>query len=327
MLRRIKRFLGLSTRAYFPNNEVAPTADGSILSRKSTKSTKSERKQAKKDRKKSPLADTSAPAIFHVPTPPTEIVIGGEDTIGCSESETDRQTVITDSLPYRDPSDKVYLESPPNIAVPGAPESSSSTRSIVGSDSIKSRMNSVIIDAGSTVTLPNVGSIAESVYSVDFSQDTDSQNSQLLCDSKSRELPVDCDIPNDKPPMEVSPIPSHDSTTSSIYMKLPKESIPEDPVELGVKPKEHTALKRFNDELDGLLKKSAPPFQVSTARLPPMLKELPPPATDDSMLSGTDEFDDSKNNSVNNSVARILNETHESMMRSPENKHLRSCGY
>ena len=36
---------------------------------------------------------------------PTEIVIGGEDTIGCSESGTDRQTVITDSLPYRDPSD------------------------------------------------------------------------------------------------------------------------------------------------------------------------------------------------------------------------------
>ncbi|CAL2027276.1 unnamed protein product [Caenorhabditis brenneri] len=266
------------------------------------------RKQAKKDKKKSPLADTSAPAIFH-------------------ESETDRQTVITDSLPYRDPSDKVYLESPPNIAVPGAPESSSSTRSIVGSDSIKSRMNSVIIDAGSTATLPNVGSIAESVYSVDFSQDTDSQNSQLLCDSKCRELPVDCDIPNDKPPMEVSPIQSLYSTTSFIYMKLPKESIPDDPVELGVKPEEHTALKRFNDELDGLLKKSAPPFQVSTARLPPMLKELPPPATDDSMLSGTDEFDDSKNNSMNNSVARILNETHEPMMRSPENKHLRSCGF
>ncbi|CAR99776.1 Protein CBG25382 [Caenorhabditis briggsae] len=59
-----------------------------------------------KYKNKSPLAaDISAPAIYHVATPPTEIVVGGEDTLPCSESQSDRQTVITDSLPYREPSD------------------------------------------------------------------------------------------------------------------------------------------------------------------------------------------------------------------------------
>uniref|UniRef100_A0A1I7UG30 Ovule protein n=1 Tax=Caenorhabditis tropicalis TaxID=1561998 RepID=A0A1I7UG30_9PELO len=310
MLRRIKRFFGLSAHSYFPNNEVAPTPDGSILSTMSRKSTKSERKAAKKDKKKkSPLADTSAPAIFHVATKPSDIVIGGEDTVPCSESETDRQTVITDSLPYRDPSDKVYLDF---NAVPMGQEGGSSTQSIVGSDSIKSRLESIATDgASSAVTLPNVESRTESVYSGDFSQDTDSQNSQM-CDSKSRELPVDCDILNDKPMMTISPIPSRVSTTSSVYMGLPKMENHEALYESLEKSEDISAMKKFNDELD-----------VSTARLPPMLKELPPRGQDDSMLSGNDEFSDSKNNSV----ARILNESHEAMMRSPENKHLRSCGY
>ncbi|UMM14094.1 hypothetical protein L5515_002051 [Caenorhabditis briggsae] len=315
MLRRIKRFLGLTSHSYFPNNEVAPTADGSMISTASRKSTKSERKAAKKDKKKSPLAaDISAPAIYHVPTPPTEIVVGGEDTLPCSESQSDRQTVITDSLPYREPSDKVFMETPPIIV-----ESSSSTRSLVGSDSIKERLESVTLD-GELATLTQGESPSDSVYSADFSQDTDSQKT---CDNKSRELPVDCDVPDDKPLMAVSPQLSRISTTSSVYIGLPKMQIQEDHEELMEKNEDITAMKKFNDELDGLLKKSSPPFQVSTARLPPMLKELPPPANDESMISGHEEFNDSKNNSV----ARILNESHEAMMRSPENKHLRSCGY
>ncbi|KAF1770120.1 hypothetical protein GCK72_001938 [Caenorhabditis remanei] len=295
-------------------------ADGSMISTASRKSTKSEKKAAKKEKKKSPLAaDISAPAIYHVPTPPAEIVTGCKETIACSESETDRQTVITDSLPYRDPSDKVCMESPPNIILPGAQESSSSTRSLIGSDSMKSRMESMILDGESPDMLPNVESLAESVYSYDFSQETESQKT---CDTKSRELPVDCDIPNDKPPMEVSPQLSRISTTSSVYIGLQKIDASESQEELLEKSEDVTAMKKFNAELDGLLKKSSPPFQVSTARLPPMLKELPPPANDDSMLSGNEEFNDSKNNSV----TRILNESHEALMRSPEN-HLRSCGY
>lgn len=58
-------FNNFQTHAYFPNNEVAPTADGSLISTMSRKSTKSERKAAKKEKKRSQLADTSAPAIFH----------------------------------------------------------------------------------------------------------------------------------------------------------------------------------------------------------------------------------------------------------------------
>lgn len=310
MLRRIKRFLGLTSHSYFPNDEVAP-ADGSMMSTASRKSTKSEKKAAKKEKKKSPL--TATPTVYHVPTPPAEIVTGGEDTLACSESQSDRQTIITDSLPYREPSDKVFLEPLP----PAAPESSSSTRSLIGSESIKERMESVTLE--DLATLPKVGSPTESIYSADFSQDTDSQKT---CDNKSRELPVDCDMPDEKPMMAVSPQLSRISASSSVYMASEKIQMIQQEVMMVVEKKEDvTAMKKFNDELDGILKASSPPFQISTARLPPMLKELPPPPTDDSMIS--EEFNDSKNNSV----ARILNESHEAMMRSPENKHLRSCGY
>ncbi|CCD62458.1 uncharacterized protein CELE_C01G8.1 [Caenorhabditis elegans] len=315
MLRRIKRFLGLSTHAYFPNNEVAPTADGSLISTMSRKSTKSERKAAKKEKKRSQLADTSAPAIFHVPTAPADIVTEGEGSTVGQGSEIDRRTVITDSLPYREPSDKVYMGSPPST-VPQAPESSSSTRSLVGSDSIKSRLESMTIDGTSSV-LQHVDSLTNSVYSAEFCQEVDSQNT---CDAKSRELPVDCDIPTATEPLPISTKSNPVSNSSLTYMADVKLILPDKRDE---KSEEVAGMKQLNAELDGLLKTSAPPFQVSTARLPPMLRELPPPANDESMLSGNDEFDDSKNNSV----ARYLNESHEVMMRSPENKHLRSCGY
>ncbi|CAI2351633.1 unnamed protein product [Caenorhabditis sp. 36 PRJEB53466] len=319
MLRRIKRFLGFSSRGtYFPNNEVSP-ADGSLISNASRKSTKSEKK-AKKDKKKSPLVEDhnqSAPAFFHISSPPAEIVIGGEESVACSAS--DRQTVITDSLPYRDPSDKVFLDSQP---VQGPP-SSSSTRSLAGSSSMKSRMELLTADGANAIT--RAGSSVESVYSTDYTQETDSQKTS---DAKSRELPVDCEMPDGKtndPPLTASPSPSSASEISSMCVNLPTmQQLQEE--ELTGEPEDIAAMKKFNAELDGLLKHSAPPFQVSSARLPPMLtKELPPPAPEEESLLNEEEFD--RSDSKDNSVTRILNESHEATMRSPENKHLRSYGY
>uniref|UniRef100_A0A8R1I0T4 Uncharacterized protein n=1 Tax=Caenorhabditis japonica TaxID=281687 RepID=A0A8R1I0T4_CAEJA len=317
MLRRIKRFLGFSARGtYFPNNEVAP-ADGSLVSTASRKSTKSERKLTKKEKNKSPLSkhNVTAPAFLQVSSPPTEIVIGGEESVACSVTE-DRQTVITDSLPYRDPSDKVFLESPPLSSQPPA----SSTRSLAGSGSMQSRLELVTSEVIKTDGVSSV----ESVYSVDIAEDT---FQDAACDAKSRELPVDCEMPIGKPSLLISPQTSSASSTSndlsSLCVNLPTVSVLKEE-EFAKGAEEAAAMKKFNAELDGLLKTSAPPFQVSTARLPPMLnRELPPATHGGESLLSNDEFNDSKNNSV----ARILNESHEATTRSPENKHLRSYGY
>lgn len=222
-------------------------------------------------------------------TQPTEIIIGGEESV---VSEADRQTIITDSLPYRDPSDKVFVEPPVDPAA-----SVSSTRSLAGSGaSMESRLAAVSSDLAGSAPLSRDG---DSVYSTEL---TDSE-SQKTCDAKSRELPVDCEMPKDD-------ASSSNSEVSSLCVNLP------------VQDGEGAAMKKFNAELDGLLKTSAPPFQVSTARLPPMLaRELPPPEEQNSLTE--EEFDDSKNNSV----TRILNESHEAAAKSPENKHLRSYGY
>ncbi|CAI5441179.1 unnamed protein product [Caenorhabditis angaria] len=174
-----------------------------------------------------------------------------------------------------------------------------SARSSDAAPSLKAEATSNASLAGSTVLPISKKTSSDSEYSTDTTQEDEDENIELC-----NEMAVD--VPNSV-------------EKSVLRVNVPEPCFEEDPKSTPIFTKADEDMEKqwrdLNEQLNDILSKPAP-FQVSTSHLPPM-KMLEQSQVDISI----EEFEG------NNSVTRILNESHEKTLSSPEQKHLRSFGY
>ncbi|CAB3402843.1 unnamed protein product [Caenorhabditis bovis] len=285
MIRRIKRLFGFTARgSYFPHDDVLPDDNGIIAtpSRKNVKSDKKEKsKKALKSKKSAPAAlitddreTTFLPKSAANQTVP-EIIIGGDDSLHHSECETN---AATDSLPYREPSDKSQrFTNSRSSAAPSSVREAASNRSLAGSETTKS------LDVNLKGEISKNGSYVDSEYSTETNNDE-----ERLVDGGILEPPHDPYSQASLLCVNTPEVPIEFGTAEEFKREENKFNMSTSKTDVEMERK----IQEMNEQLEDILKKPAP-FNVSTARLP-ALKTFADLSCDDTV--GSDDFDE-KNNS------------------------------